>query len=250
MYHMEIRKILTSKHFLFFIATFFAYTVSSAQSPTNTNVKTQADATVKSQIKVKGNWSLYGAMTLNELSVDDAAVSAPVNYLYNSVNNNVLKTGYSVGLRYDGGLNKLWGYSLNFGFNSVNAGTLYKNKYTIPPFIEDFTHFKADNKFTTLSFATNFKYLLPLSDITNYKFYTVLGPSLDYKISNISKENLIDGAGNRAFVNFDLGFEFNNKDYYVLYIHNKIGKNLTNSTVPVVLERFELGLAFKMKDLF
>ena len=83
-----------------------------------------------------------------------------------------------------------------------------------------------------------------------YKFYAVAGPSLDYKISTISAEHLINGAGNRTYINGDLGAEFDNKGYYVLYAHYKLGTNLFSSSVPTTLNRFELGMSIKVKDLF
>jgi hypothetical protein len=86
--------------------------------------------------------------------------------------------------------------------------------------------------------------------MNKYKFYAVFGPSFEYKISSISKENLINGAGNRAIINGDLGAEFDNKGYYILYAHYKLGVNMTNSSVPVQLNRFEIGMSIKAKDLF
>ena len=78
----------------------------------------------------------------------------------------------------------------------------------------------------------------------------MLGPSLDYKISKIASEHLINGSGNRSFISGDLGTEFDNKGYYVFYAHYKLGGNLTNSSAPIQMNRFELGMSIKVKDLF
>ena len=86
--------------------------------------------------------------------------------------------------------------------------------------------------------------------MSDYKFYEVVGPSLDYKISNISDEHLVNGAGNRTIINGDLGAEYDNKGYYVLYVHYKLGGNLLHSSVPVQMNRIELGMSLKLKDLF
>jgi len=86
--------------------------------------------------------------------------------------------------------------------------------------------------------------------MNKYKFYAVFGPSFDYKISSISKENLINGAGNRAIINGDFGAEFDNNGYYVFFAHYKLGANLFQSSVPVQLNRFEIGISFKVKDIF
>jgi len=231
---MQILKIVFKKHFLFLMLAFAAFNVAIAQ---------------KSKVQSSKGWSLYGALTLNKQSVNDAGIYAPVNYLYSSVNGNVFKPGYSGGFRYDGISKRNNYYSLSFAVNRVSAGTFYKNRYTLAPFMEDFTHYKADNQFTTLSVAAHYKMLLPVNDMRKYKFYAVIGPSLDYKISTIAAEHLIKGAGNRAFINGDLGAEFDNKGYYVLYAHYKLGGNLAKSSAPIQMNRFELGMSIKVKDL-
>ena len=205
----------------------------------------------KKFINFQGNdLSLFGALSLNQQSVNDKAVTAPINYLYDALNSSSFKPGYNGGFRIDGIYNEKHHYSLSLAVNRVIAGSKYTNKYSISPFIEDFTHFKADNSFTTISIAAHYKKLLPINNMRKYKFYAVAGPSFDYKISKISNENLINNAGNRAFINADLGAEFDNKGYYVLYVHYKLGTNLFNSTVPVQMNRFEIGMSIKAKDLF
>ncbi len=199
---------------------------------------------------VGNDLSLFGTLSLNKQNINDNGVTAPVNYLYNTVNNNTFKPGYSGGFRIDGIYKEKHHYSLSLAVNSVHAGSNYNNKYTIAPFIEDFTHFKANNNYITISIAAHYKKLLPVNDMRKYKFYVVAGPSFDYKISKISNENLINGSGNRSFINGDLGGEFDNKGYYILYAHYKLGTNLFQSTVPVQLNRFEIGMSIKAKDLF
>ena len=194
--------------------------------------------------------SLFGSLALSKQNINDNGVTAPINYLYNTVNSNTFDPGYSGGFRIDGIYKEKHRYALSFAVKRVAAGNHYKNKYSLSPFIDDFTHFKADNKFTTLSIAAHYKKLLPVNAMNKYKFYAVFGPSFDYKISRISNEQLINGAGNRAIINGDLGAEFDNKGYYVLYAHYKLGVNMTSSSVPVQLNRFEIGMSIKAKDLF
>lgn len=234
---MQIRKLKFTTHFLFLLLAITAFSSVNAQ-------------TIKSKFHLDNNLSLFGALTLNNQSVNDAGITAPLNYLYNTINNNVFKPGYSGGFRYDGIYDQKHFYSVSVAINRVSAGTLYKNKYSQAPFVDDFTHFKADNQFTTLNVAAHYKMLLPVNDMRRYKFYAVAGPSLDYKISTISAEHLINGAGNRTYINGDLGAEFDNKGYYVLYAHYKLGTNLFSSSVPTTLNRFELGMSIKVKDLF
>lgn len=194
--------------------------------------------------------SLYGALALSKQRINDNGITAPINYLYNDLNTNSYDPGFNGGFRIDGIYKEKHRYTFSFDVNRISAGSYYKNVHNLSPFIDDFTHFKADNNFTTLSLTAHYKKLLPVNAMNKYKFYAVFGPSFDYKISRISNEQLINGAGNRAFLNADLGAEFDNKGYYILYAHYKLGKYLTNSTVPIQLNRFEIGMSIKTKDLF
>jgi len=193
---------------------------------------------------------LLGSLDLSKQNINDKGITNPLNYLYNSVNRNSFKPGYSGGFRLDKVYKQKHAYSLIFAINRITTGNSYLNKYNSFPFVEDFTHFKADNDFTTISIAAHYKKLLSIGDMKKYKFYAVAGPSVDYKISKISKENLVDGSSNRALINADLGAEFNNDDYYIIFAHYKLGTNLYKSDVPVQLNRFEIGMTIKAKDLF
>ena len=135
--------------------------------------------------------SLYGALDFSKQNINDNAITAPINYLYNTVNSNTYNSGFSGGFRIDGIYKEKHRYALMFGLNRISAGSNYKNIHTLSPFIEDFTHFKADNVFTTISIAAHYKKLLPVNDMNKYKFYAVVGPSFDYKISKISDANLL-----------------------------------------------------------
>jgi hypothetical protein len=194
--------------------------------------------------------SLLGALSLAKQNINDKGITAPVNYVYNSVNNNIFKPGFSGGFRLDGIYKEKHLYTFGFTVNRISSGTNYKNKYTQSPFLDEYTHFKADNKFTTLSLAARYKKLLPINDMKQHKFYAVVGPSIDYRISAISNDNLLDGAKNRLIVNADIGSEFDNNGYYVLFAHYKLGNNLFRSLAPIQLNRFEIGISFKVKDIF
>jgi hypothetical protein len=220
-------------------------------NPSQERIRKIKKSLAKTFVNFVGNdVSLFGSLVLSKQNINDNGVTAPINYLYNTVNNNTFNTGYSGGFRIDGIYKEKHRYSLSFAINRIAAGNQYKNKYSLSPFIDDFTHFKADNNFTTLSIAAHYKKLLPVNDMNKYKFYAVFGPSFDYKISSISNANLLNGAGKRAIINGDLGAEFDNKGYYVLFAHYKLGVNMTSSTVPVQLNRFEIGMSIKAKDLF
>jgi len=205
----------------------------------------------KTFVNFTGNdLSLYGSLNLSKQKINDNGITAPINYLYNSLNNNSYEAGFSGGFRMDGMFKEKHPYSFSLGINRIAVGNNYQNIYSLAPFIDDFTHFKADNVFTTLNITAHYKKLLPVNDMNKYKFYAVIGPSFDYKISSISEENLINGAGNRAIINGDFGAEFDNKGYYVLFAHYKYGVNIKSSSVPIQLNRFEIGMSIKTKDLF
>lgn len=194
--------------------------------------------------------SLLGSLNLSKQNINDKGITAPVNYLYNSVNSNTFKPGFTGGFRIDGIYKEKHRYTFSLAMNRISSGTYYKNKYTQSPFLDEFTHFKADNKFTTLSLAARYKKLLPINYMKQHKFYAVLGPSIDYRISATSNDNLLDGAANRLIVNADIGTEFDNNGYYVLFAHYKWGNNLLRSMAPIQLNRFEIGISFKVKDIF
>lgn len=220
-------------------------------NPSQERIRKIKKSFAKTFVNFVGNdVSLFGSLVLSKQDINDNGITAPLNYLYNTVNSNTFNPGYSGGFRIDGIYKEKHRYSLSFAVNRITTGNNYKNKHSLSPFIDDFTHFKADNNFTTLSVAAHYKKLLPVNAMNKYKFYAVFGPSFDYKISRISNENLINGAGNRAIINGDFGAEFDNKGYYVLFAHYKLGVNLTSSTVPVQLNRFEIGMSIKTKDLF
>jgi len=204
----------------------------------------------KNKKSFANDFSLFGSLVLSNQTINDNGITAPVNYLYNTVNSNTFNPGYSGGFRIDGIYKEKHRYSLSIAVNRITAGNNYKNKYSLSPFIDEFTHFKADNNFTTISLAAHYKKLLRVNDMNKYKFYAVFGPSFDYKISSFSNENLMNGAENRAIINGDIGAEFDNKGYYVLFAHYKLGVNMTSSSVPVQLNRFEIGMSIKAKDLF
>ena len=194
--------------------------------------------------------SVLGSLVLSKQNINDNGIASPVNYLYNSINSDKFKPGYTGGFRIDGIYKEKHLYTFGFAINRISSGANYKNKYTQPPFLEEFTHFKADNVFTTLSFAAHYKKLLPLNAMNKHKFYVIAGPSFDYRISAISKDNLLNGASGRLIVNADIGSEFDNNGYYVLFAHYKLGNNLFHSMAPIQLNRFEIGISFKAKDIF
>ena len=89
-----------------------------------------------------------------------------------------------------------------------------------------------------------------MSSTPKYKFYAVAGPGLDMRISAFSNEQRVKSTGSRLFVNGRMGIEFNDNNYYLIFLHYKHGFNLFQSPAPVQLSSFELGIAVTTKDLF
>lgn len=197
-----------------------------------------------------GYFSLFGNMSLSKQVINDNDVGSQFNYAFDEVNNNVFKPGYSIGGRYDGTIKGSNFYSLSLSANRIVSGSKYKNSYEMSPVMGDFTHYKADNKMMTINAAVHFRKLLPISDVSKYKFFLVLGPSIDYRISAFGSDHVVYEKGKRILVNGDLGLEFDNRGYYVLFAHYRIGASLPKPVVPISLTRFELGMSIKTRDLF
>jgi hypothetical protein len=250
-------------YILFFLLIFFSYASKAQQIAENQfdssrlssrvlENKAAKDTSFFDKIfKSQGSaLYLFGSMSLSKQSLFEKGVTTPFNYLYNEVNNNVYKTGFSFGVRLEDNLKRNNRYSVSVAMNQINAGAYYQRNFTLSPFIEEFTHFKADNKFTTFNIAAHFKYFIPLRSIKKHKFYAIAGPSFDYRISKISQESLVNGATKRAFIGADFGAEFERDKRYLFFAHYKLGANLSQTAVPVTLYRFEFGMCINTKHLF
>jgi hypothetical protein len=230
----------------------FFQTIAFSQTknpPKKDSVKLSTPAKGKSVTKKgKTELSLFGSMNLSNQQIDDKNINGSFNYIYDEVNSNTYKSGYSGGFRIDRITKKNRQVGLVLAINRVIAGNYYINKHTVAPFIDDFTHYKADNQFTTVSLGTHLKPLLAKGN--KHKLYLVVGPSFDYRISNFSSNSLVNNVGRSAFVNGDIGAEFDNNGYYVLFTHYKYGQEILNTNIPVRLSRIEVGISIKAKDLF
>lgn len=260
---MQNRTLSAQFYILFILLLVFANTSNSQQI-----VQYQVDSTVlNSKVKKSKsakNTSLFdkifksqgsalyvtGSVVFSKQSLNEKGITTPFNYLYDEVNNDVYKTGFSAGVRLEGKLKRNNRYSFSMAINQINAGAYYQNKFTISPFIEEFTHFKADNKFPTINIAAHFKHFIPLHGVKKYKVYAIAGPSFDYRISKISQESLVNGATKRAFIGADFGAELERDSRYLFFAHYKLGTNFSKTTVPVTLYRFEIGMCINTKHLF
>ena len=197
------------------------------------------------------NVSLLAGMSFSKQSIKDAGYNSSFNYNLNDYNKNEFKPGFLAGLRVDGKYNKVHDYSLAFSLNKIAAGTNYKESGSLAPFIGTFSHFKADEQFFNLSIAAHYKKLIPIVDTSKFKLYVVVGPSLDTRLSGQSTDNLVNNNYQRFLLRGDLGLEFENHDYYTLFMHYKQGiTSFTKSPIHTNMNSVELGMMMKLNDIF
>ena len=135
--------------------------------------------------------------------------------------------------------------------NKIATANNYKDNKSLPPFLGSFSNFKADDQFLNLSIAMHYKKLLAISDTSKYHFYFVLGPSLDTRLSAQSADNLMNNNYARFLLRGDVGFEFENKNFYTLFLHYKQGlTSFTKSPIKTNVNSFELGMMIKASQWF
>ena len=202
---------------------------------------------------VFANKELYltSSLLLSKQNIDNKNYTSNYIYNYNLINNSSYKPGYSFGLRIENKLIKEQKYSYGVNFNKFSTGTSYTTSRVIDPFLSSYTNYKAEQSFTTANIFFYKKFLLKISDTTKYRFHLTFGPTFHWIISKPSIENSVsNGYYVKSFINGDFGLEFNNKNYYILYTHYRIGSNFINQTIPINLSTYEIGIMLKARDLF
>ena len=234
---------------LFFQTSVYSQTNDSKKKATAPKVPPVAVNPVpKKDKRGKTELSLFGSMSLSNQQIDDKTIDGSFNYNFDELNSNSYKSGYTGGLSIDRTTKKNRHLGIVLSLNRIITGNYYLNKYPASPFVGNFTHYKADNQITTVSIAAHFKPMLASGN--KHKLYLVFGPSFDYRISNFTSNSLVNNVGMSAFVNGDIGAEFDNNGYYILFTHYKYGKEILNPDIPIMLSRFEVGISIKAKDLF
>jgi len=192
---------------------------------------------------------LIGAIDFSRQIIDNNAIGTMYNYNYAVLNSNIYKPGFLAGFRVDGLYKEKHKYSFQMTLNSINAGNYYRARTRLEPILGDFTQYKVDNKFITLNTALHYKKSISVNSL-KYKFYGIIGPSIDFRISQTSNDQLANKIKNNLYLNGDIGFEFNNNDYYLLFFHYKHGLNVFQEPIAIQLSGFQLGISIKAKDLF
>jgi hypothetical protein len=194
---------------------------------------------------------VFSSLNLSLQNINNLNYNSNFNYSLNDYNSNVFKPGYNVGFRIDGSYKEKRYYSLVFSINKLTTGTNYQNSSSLGPFISpSFTSYKADDNLSTIYFAYHRRFLLPIADRNKHKFYFILGPSVHWVVSSPSADNSMNNTFAKSFINGDLGIEFDNKSYYTIFVHHKIGKNFFSGNIPIVLNNLEIGMMIKTRDIF
>ena len=221
------------------------------------------DAVVKFKQDFKRSWDkvfvdftdneiyLHAGMNVSKQNISMGGYQSSFNYDLADYNKNVFKPGYYAGFRVDGKFKEKHNYSFEMSLNKIAAGTNYKEVGTLAPFIGNFSKFKADDQFFTLSIAAHYKKLIPLGDTVKHKFYIIAGPSIDTRLSGQSADNLVNNNYQRLLLRGDIGVEFDNQSYYTLFVHYKQGiTSFTKAPIVTNLNSLEIGMMLKASDLF
>lgn len=195
--------------------------------------------------------SLLAGMNFSNQAITAADFNSSFNYNISDNSTSGYKPGYFAGFRVDGIYKEKSNYSFQVSLNKIATANNYKDAKSLTPFLGSFSNFKADDQFLNLSMAMHYKKLLAISDTSKFKFYIVLGPSLDMRLSGQSADNLVNKSYTRFLLRGDVGFDFENKNFYTLFLHYKQGlTSFTKSPIKTNVNSFELGMMIKASDLF
>jgi hypothetical protein len=199
----------------------------------------------------KNEFSLVSGINFSRQVIKTSNYNSNFNYLLSDFNKNVAKPGFYGGIRIDGMYKQKHSYSFLFTLNKLSTGTYYKDHKDIKPIVGEFSNFKGDEQFLTLNAASHLKKIIPIFNAAKYKLSIVAGPSFDLRLSEASIDNKVSSAYHKVFINGDIGLEFDNQQFYTLFIHYQQGlTSITKSPIKTNLNRFELGFMIKASDLF
>ena len=74
---------------------------------------------------------------------------------------------------------------------------------------------------------------------------------MDTRLSEQSADNLVNNNYSRFLLRADVGVEFENKNFYTLFLHYKKGvTSFTKSPISSNITSLEIGMMIKASDLF
>lgn len=199
----------------------------------------------------ENEFSLVSGINFSRQVIESSNYNSNFNYYLSDFNKNVAKPGFYGGVRIDGIYKQKHSYSFLFTLNKLSTGTYYKDHKDIKPIVGEFSNFKGDEQFFTFKVASHLKKILPVLNVAKYRLFIVAGPSLDLRLSEASIDNKVSSAYHKVFINGDIGLEFDNQQFYTLFIHYQQGlTSITKSPIKTNLNCFELGFMIKASDLF
>lgn len=193
---------------------------------------------------------LFAGGNFSRQRINTKSYASPFNYNAEAVQQNNFKTGFELGFRVDGRIQKKHLYALGMQLNKYTAGAGYHAFSSMPPFLGSFTSFKADAQFLTISISGYYKKLLPIMDTSKHRFYLLVGPNFEKRISNQSLDNQVFNAYRQILVRGDLGVEFDNNGYYTLYLHYHQPFYSFTNHVKTAFTSISLGVILRASDLF
>ena len=199
----------------------------------------------------QNEFSLVSGINFSKQVIESSNYNSKFNYFLANFNTNAAKPGYYGGIRIDGIYKQKHAYSFLFTLNKLSTGTYYKAYKNINPIVGEFSNFIGDEQFFTFKAASHLKKILPVFNAEKYKLSIVAGPSFDLRLSQASIDNKVSSAYHKVFINGDIGLEFNNQQFYTLFIQYQHGlTSITKSPIKTNLTGFELGFMIKASDLF
>lgn len=194
---------------------------------------------------------LIGATNLSKQIITVGNYTSNFIYSLDEISSDTYNSGFMTGLRLDSKMKKRSNYSLEIGLSKMNPGSKYDGGDNLYPFMGNFSKFKAENQFFTFSSSLHLRQLLNFRINTKEKIFFVLGPSIETRLSGQTNDNLINRNYRLFNVRADIGLEFFNNSFFILFAHYKYG--LTSFTkLPVItnLNSFNLGISVNTKNIF
>lgn len=200
---------------------------------------------------IQNQVSLLAGLNISKQDISVGDYSSRFNYNINDYQKNTYKAGYFWGFRIDGKSQLKDKFDFSLSFNKIITGTNYKDASSLTPFIGGFSKFKGDDNFFMLNINTHYKKQIASLNSHKSKMYLIAGPSIDIRLSNQSEDNQIYNAYRKFIIKADFGIEYNNQDYYTLFVHYKLpNSSYTIQPISTHLNVLEIGTAFKLNGLF
>lgn len=199
----------------------------------------------------KEDFYLASGINFSKQVISGMDYTLPFNYDVNKLNNDLFKPGYFVGARWESVYNKKHLYNLEMGLQKISTGLKYSTVTSLDPFIGEFVQHKADDQFFVLNIGANYKKLITFRNLEKFKLYTIIGPSMDIRLSSQSIHNRVTNSYTKILLRANIGLELDNNGYYTIFMHYKPSlSSFTKQPINTNLNSFELGMMLNVNDIF